>query len=200
MITLGVTGSLASGKSTVAAIMAGAGLPVFDADAVVHEMYRRPPQQLREAFPTAVRDGEVDRDRLSALLERDDNALPALEAITHPFVLERVLAFLQDARKSDKTVAVLDVPLLFESGLDALCDRTLVTTVSKDLRDERVAGRGRMSEQLAQRLLARQMTDADKVARADYVVDTSASRDEVAGQIRNIIADITTGQSEQGNA
>ena len=191
MITLGVTGSIASGKSTAAAIMADAGIPVFDADDVVHQMYRQPPPQLLEAFPAAVTDGAIDRRRLARLLEQDINALSTLEAITHPIVLARTQAFLKDAERSGNAFAVLDVPLLFESGLDALCDRTLVTTAPKELRDERVAGRGTMSESLVQRLQSRLIPDADKIARADYVVDTSGSRDEVARQIRHIIAEIS---------
>lgn len=191
MITVGVTGSMASGKSTVAAIFAASGIPVFDADAVVHAMYHAPPPQLLEAIPGAVVDGSIDRRKLSSMLEEDHDIIASLETITHPFVLARAEAFIEAALSSGETIAVLDVPLLFESGLDRLCDRTLVTMAPRALRDERITERSGMSERLRRFLQARQLPDEEKAARANYVVDTTRSGGEVEDTIRNIIAELT---------
>ncbi len=195
MITLGVTGSMASGKSTIGAVFAGAGIPVFDADSAVHEMYLEPPPQLVDAVPGAVVDGRIDRGRLSEMLVEDPGMMASLEAITHPFVLSRATAFLEAARSSGEPIAVLDVPLLFESGLDSLCDRTLVTVAPEALREERIIHRSSMSEALRRLLQSRQMPDVEKTARADYVVDTTRSEGEVEAMIRDIITTLRAGET-----
>ncbi|MHA1560048.1 MAG: dephospho-CoA kinase [Alphaproteobacteria bacterium] len=191
MIVIGVTGGIASGKSTIATIFAAAGIPVFDADRVIHETYAAPSAELARAFPAAVSGGVVDRDRLSATLEADPDLLTTLEAITHPIVRARAEAFLEDSWKAGQKIVALDVPLLFETGLDLLCDHTLVAIAPVQIRRGRVGERGSMSEGLFRRLVERQMPDRDKIEKADYVVDTEAPIGDVERVIRTIIDDLT---------
>lgn len=191
MIVVGVTGGIASGKSTIAAIFAAAGIPVFDADRVIHETYAAPPVELARAFPGVVSGGVIDRAGLSAALEEDPDMLARLEAITHPIVLAGAEAFLEASRRTGHRIVVLDIPLLFETGLDSLCDSTIVAVAPAQLRLDRVGERGFMSEALFRRLVERQMTDRDKIERADYVVDTDAPLANVQKTIQSMIDDLT---------
>jgi len=192
MIVLGITGAIASGKSTVAAMFADAGMPVFSADAAVHRLYAEAPGQVIDAFPAAASDGAVDRRRLADIIETDPEAIGRLEAIVHPAVKEAAKAFLAAARDSGTPVAVLEIPLLLETGSDALCDAILVTTAPAPVRDARVADRGTMSPALYRRLLGRQIPEAEKLGRADYIVDTDVDLGDLRDRIGNIIAELRT--------
>ena len=191
MIVLGITGGIASGKSTIASIFAATGIPVFDADRVIHEAYAAPTTELTRAFPAAVSGGVVNRKRLSEALETDPDLLAELEAITHPIVRARAEAFLEDSRQAGQKIVALDVPLLFETGLDLLCDHTLVAIAPAQIRRGRVRERGSMSEGLFRRLVERQIPDQDKIEKADYVVDTDAPIADVERVIRTIVDDLT---------
>lgn len=191
MIVVGVTGGIASGKSTIAAIFAAGGVPVFDADQAVHEAYAAPPAGLARAYPELMSGGVIDRDRLSSALETDPEMLAKLEAIMHPIVRAGAEAFLADSRKTGHSMVVLDIPLLFETGLDALCHFTVVATAPADIRRDRVDDRGSMSTALFRRLVERQMSDRDKIEKADYVVDTDAPPALVEKTIRTIIDELT---------
>jgi dephospho-CoA kinase len=188
MIVLGITGTIASGKSTVAAIFTDAGIPVFNADAIVHDHYLRHPQAIVDAFPDAAQAGGVDRRRLGAIVERDASAIDRLEAIIHPIVREAAQTFLGEAERAGERLAVLEIPLLFESGSDALCDSVLVTTAPVATREKRVAQRGTMSAELYRRLSDRQMPEQEKLTRADFVVDTGADLGDVRRRVGDIIA------------
>ena len=190
MIVLGITGAIASGKSTVAAMFAEAGLPVFSADEAVHGYYRDAPAAVAEIFPTAVVDGAVDRRHLAEIVASDPEAIDRLEAIIHPVVRAATERFLDDARRAGAGVAVIEIPLLFEAGYDAQCDRILVTTALPATREARVAERGTMPSAVYRRLVGRQMDEAEKLGRADYVVDTDDDLAAVRSRIGDIIGEL----------
>ena len=170
---LGLTGSIGMGKSTTAAMFAAAGIPVWDADASVHQLYApggAAVAPLAAAFPEAVRNGAVSRAAMNQLLARDSTALPRLEAIVHPLVAADRSAFI--AAHAAAPLLVLDIPLLFETGADALCDATLVVTAPPDVQRARVLARPGLSAAQFALILGRQMPDAEKRARASHVVET----------------------------
>ena len=169
---LGLTGGIGMGKSTTAAMFRDLGVPVWDADAVVHRLYARggaAVAPLAAAFPASIREGAVDRAALRAVIAADPDALGRIEAIVHPLVAKDRAAFLTGRTG----LAVLDVPLLFETGLDAAVDRVAVVSVPEDVQRARVLGRGTMDAAQFEAIRAKQMSDADKRARADYIIDTS---------------------------
>ncbi len=189
MIAVGLTGSIGMGKSTVAAMFRDEGVPVFDADAVVHAL-QRPSGRLIPAieaqFPgTTGKDG-VDRERLGQRVFGDDAALKSLESIVHPAVAEERAAFL--AANADAPIIVLDIPLLFEKGGNAAVDATVVVSAPADVQRERVLSRAGMTSDRFARILAQQMPDAEKRARADFVVDTGTTLAETREQVRGVIA------------
>ena len=169
---LGLTGGIGMGKSTTAAMFRDLGVPVWDADAVVHRLYTRggaAVAPLAAAFPASIREGAVDRAALRAVIAADPDALGRIEAIVHPLVAKDRAAFLTGRTG----LAVLDVPLLFETGLDAAVDRVAVVSVPEDVQRARVLGRGTMDAAQFEAIRAKQMSDADKRVRADYIIDTS---------------------------
>jgi dephospho-CoA kinase len=189
-IALGITGGIASGKTTVAQIFADAGIPVFDADAEVHAIYDDPPETIVDAFPDAVVDGKVDRRKLAAKIGTEPSTLDRLEAIVHPIIRRRAEDFLTDSENAGHKIAILEIPLLFETGVDELCDRILVTTVPDEIAATRLRERG-MDQALYQRLTARQMPLAEKLVRAHYVVDTGTSLDEVRRTVGDMIVKLS---------
>lgn len=193
MIVLGITGAIASGKTTVAGMFAEAGYPVLNADAVVHAIYRDPPPSIVGAFPGTITEGRVDRSKLAAMIADDPEAIVRLEAIVHPLVDQQINAFLIEQRARDVVLAVLEVPLLYETGTDRLCDKVLVTDAPPDIRAARVAERGGMTPELYQRLQERQLPADEKARRGDFVVDSSADLAAVRAAVRDIIAELTEG-------
>lgn len=170
---LGLTGSIGMGKSTTAAMFAEEGLPVWDADAAVHRLYAvggAAVALLEAAFPGVVVAGAVDRGALKARIAADPTALPRIEAIVHPLVAQDRAAFLQ-ATQAD--ILLLDIPLLFEGSSAGLCDGVAVVSVPEALQRARVLARGTMTPEDLDRIIARQMPDAEKRARATWVIDTS---------------------------
>ena len=167
---LGLTGSIGMGKSTTAAMFRDAGVPVWDADAVVHRLYAPggpAGPALETAFPGTVRaDGHVDRDALRALVAEDPSVLDRIDAIVHPMVAEDRARFLA----AHDGLVVLDVPLLFETGLDAACDAVAVVSTSAEEQRRRVLSRGSMTDEAFEAILSRQVPDAEKRARADYII------------------------------
>jgi dephospho-CoA kinase len=188
MIVLGLTGSIGMGKSTAAEFFAQAGVPVHDADAAVHRLYAGDAAPLIEAaFPGTTRDGVVDRARLAEHVISDPAALKRLEAIVHPLVRREEQQFLADAEAAGASVAVLNIPLLFETGGDARCDAVVVVSAPAETQRERVMSRPGMTEEKFTGLLGKQMPDAEKRRRADFVVDTSKDVDSTRAQIRAIL-------------
>ena len=188
MFVLGLTGSIGMGKSTTAAMFRAEGLEVYDADAVVHELYRGEAAPVIEAaFPCTTRDGVVDRSVLAARLVDDPAALTRLEAIVHPLVAARREAFLADTEKKGARIVVLDVPLLFETGLDRKVDAVVLVTASETVQKERVSRRPGMTPELLAVILAKQMPDADKRARAHFIIDTGRGFASAERQVRGVL-------------
>lgn len=190
MIILGLTGSIGMGKSATAGMFATEGLPVYDADAAVHALYENggaAVAPLSERFGDILKDGAVDRAALRAKVVDDPDAMKALEQIVHPLVGQSQLNFRQQALESESKIAVLDIPLLFETGGDQRCDFVAVVTAPADLQKARVLARGEMSEEQFEQIRAKQMSDADKRARADFIISTAFGFDFARAHVQAII-------------
>jgi dephospho-CoA kinase len=189
MLILGLTGSIGMGKSTTARLFAEADVPVYDADATVHKLYEgEAAPAIEAAFPGTTSDGRVDRAKLSARVVHDPAAMKQLERIVHPMLGASRQKFFADAEAAGAPVVVVDVPLLFETGGEKRVDAVVVVTTSPELQRERVLARGTMDDERLSSILARQMPDAEKRKRADFVVDTSHGLDPVRAQIKDILA------------
>ncbi len=188
MLILGLTGSIGMGKSTTAKLFAEAGVPVYDADATVHKIYQgEAVRAVEAAFPGTTAAGKVDRAKLSAKVVHDPEAMKRLEQIVHPLLRSYHQKFLEDAERSGAPVAVVDIPLLFETGGGKRVDAVVVVTTSPEQQLERILARGTMTREALDTILARQLPDAEKRKRADFVVDTSHGLDPVRAQIRDIL-------------
>jgi dephospho-CoA kinase len=188
MIVLGLTGSIGMGKSTTAKLFAEAGVPVYDADATVHLLYEgEAAPAIEAAFPGTTVDGKVDRTRLSACVVHDPAAIKRLEQIVHPMLGASRQKFLHDAEQSGAPVVVVDVPLLFETGGEHRVDAVVVVTTTPEIQRQRILERPNMTEEKLDAILARQMPDAEKRKRANFVVDTSHGLDPVRARIRDIL-------------
>ena len=193
MFILGLTGSLGMGKSTTAAMFAEEGVPVHDADAAVHKLYEgEAVKAIAAAFPGTTAGGKVDRDKLGQRVLGDAAAMKKLEQIVHPLVRQAEQRFLADAERSGAPVAVLDIPLLFETGAQARCDAVAVVSAPAELQRARAFERPGMTEAKFQAILAKQMPDADKRARADFVVDTGQGFEHARAQVRDILKQVAT--------
>jgi dephospho-CoA kinase len=193
MFILGLTGSLGMGKSTTAKFFAEEGVPVHDADAVVHRLYEGEATPLIEAaFPGTTAGGKVDREKLGAHVIGNAEAIKKLEGIVHPLVAKARDAFLAEAERSGAKVAVLDIPLLFETDGDKRCDAVAVVSAPEAVQRQRVLERPGMTEQKLAAMLAKQMPDAEKRARADFVVDTSRGFEAAREQVRDILRRVAT--------
>ncbi len=191
MKILGLTGSIGMGKSTTAKLFAEAGVPVYDADATVHRIYQgEAVPAIEAAFPGTTSDGKVDRAKLSATVVHDPAAIQRLEQIVHPMLSSYHRKFLQDAEQAGAPVAVMDVPLLFETGGEKRVDAVVVVTTAPEVQRERILTRGTMTAEALDAILARQLPDAEKRRRADFVVDTSHGLDPVRARIRDILAEV----------
>jgi dephospho-CoA kinase len=190
MIILGLTGSIGMGKSTTAKLFAEAGVPVYDADATVHRLYEgEAVAAIEAAFPGTTADGKVDRNRLSAQVVHDPDAIRRLEGIVHPMLGASRQKFLHDAERSGAPVVVVDVPLLYETGGEKRVDAVVVVTTTPEIQRERVLARDNMSGERLDAILARQLPDAEKRKRADFLVDTSDGFDPVRARIRDILSE-----------
>lgn len=188
MIILGLTGSIGMGKSFAAKCLRRLGVPVHDADAAVHELLARGGAAVAEveaAFPGVASAGAVDRQRLAKRVFEDPDALARLEAVLHPRVRAQALAFLKRQARRRSPVAVLDIPLLFETGGESLCDAVIVVSAPKSIQAARVLSRPGMTKERFAAILAKQMSDREKRRRADFVVPTGRSKGET---LRNLAA------------
>lgn len=191
MILLGLTGSIGMGKSTTTAMFADLGAVVWNADDAVHRLYApggAAVGPVGEAFPGVVVDGAVDRTRLAEALGKDDTAFRHLEAIVHPLVAQGRAADLEAARTAGVKLAVLDIPLLFETGGDRAVDAVVVVTADPAIQAERVLARPGMTRVRFDAILARQMPDAEKRARADFVIDTGRGLEAARAEVEAIVA------------
>lgn len=191
MILLGLTGSIGMGKSTTTAMFADLGAVVWNADDAVHRLYApggAAVGPVGEAFPGVVVNGAVDRTRLAEALGKDDTAFRRLEAIVHPLVAQGRAADLEAARTAGVKLAVLDIPLLFETGGDRAVDAVVVVTADPAIQAERVLARPGMTRERFDAILARQMPDAEKRARADFVIDTGRGLEAARAEVEAIVA------------
>jgi dephospho-CoA kinase len=183
-----LTGSLGMGKSTAAKFFAEAGVPVHDSDAVVHALYAGEAVPLVErAFPGSTTDGKIDRGKLAAMVINNAEALRRLEAIVHTLVSASREKFLADAQARGAAVVVLDIPLLFETGAHGDCDAVVVVSAPPEIQRQRAFERPGMTDEKFLALLAKQMPDAEKRSRADFIVDSSQGLDHARAQIRDIL-------------
>jgi len=192
MIVAGLTGSIAMGKSETAKMIAARGIPVFDSDAAVHDMYAaggEAVEPLRAVVPDAIGHDGVDRRKVASLVQADPALLKRIEAIVHPLVRARQATFLADAaRHAD--LAVLDIPLLFETGREKEVDVVIVVSADQEQQRKRALTRPGMTTEKLDFILSRQVPDAVKRAKADYVIDTSVSLADTARHVERVIADI----------
>lgn len=186
---LGLTGSIGMGKSTTAALFTDAGCAVWDADAAVHRLYGpggTAVAPMRAAFPTAIEDGAVSRARLKDIIGQNPEALKTIEQIVHPLVGEDRASFIASAAAD---ILVFDIPLLFETGGDARMDAVAVVSAPEDVQRARVLARGTMTEAQFEAIKAKQMPDAEKRARADFVIITD-TLDHARAQVQDIVTEI----------
>jgi dephospho-CoA kinase len=191
MITIGLTGSIGMGKSTTMAMFEAEGVPVYDADAEVHRLYAEGGDAVGpvgEAFPGVVVDGAVDRAKLSEMVVGKPEQMDRLNRTVWPLMGARRAAFFDKARADNARFVVLDIPLLFETGGERNVDATVVVTAPAQMQRERVLARPGMTAEKFEAILARQMPDAEKRARADFVIDTSQGLEAARAQVRDILA------------
>jgi dephospho-CoA kinase len=190
VIIVGLTGSIGMGKSTTSVMFQAEGVPVYDSDAAVHALYASGGAAVAPvdaAFPGVVVDGAIDRARLSAAVVGDPEALQKLEAIVHPLVGAHRIGFFEDAQAAGHDIVVLDVPLLYETGGDKKVHKVVVVSAPAEVQRARVLARPEMTEAKFEAILARQTPDAEKRARADFVIDTGQGLEHARGQVRDIL-------------
>ena len=198
MIVLSLTGSIGMGKSTTAAMFEAEGVPVYDSDAAVHALYATggaAVAPVETAFPGVVTDGAIDRAKLSARVVGDPEALAKLEAIVHPLVGAHRIGFFDKARAEGHEIVVLDVPLLFETGGQKSVDKVVVVSAPPEVQRARVLARPEMTPEKFEAILARQLPDAEKRARADFVIDTGQGVDHARAQVRDLLTLLRTSRS-----
>jgi dephospho-CoA kinase len=194
MIVIGLTGSIGMGKTTTAKLFAEEGVPVLDSDTVVHDLYRAEAVPMIEAaFPGTAVSGVVDRQKLADMLRENPANFSKLEAIVHPLVRKRQEAFLEKARREDRKFALLDIPLLFETGAETRVGKIVVVSCAPEIQRQRVLSRPGMTEEKFEMILTRQMPDAEKRRRADFIIDTGNGVEAARDQVREILQRLGAG-------
>jgi dephospho-CoA kinase len=198
MLILGLTGSIGMGKSTTSKMFQDEGVPVYDADAAVHALYAAggaAVAPVEAAFPGVVTNGAIDRAKLSAQVVGDPEALAKLETIVHPLVGADRIGFFEQAKAQGHEIVVLDIPLLFETGGEKKVDKVVVVSAPADIQRERVLARPEMTPEKFEAILARQTPDAEKRARADFVIDTGQGLEPARRQVRDLLTLLRTTRS-----
>ena len=201
-IFLGLTGSIGMGKTTTAKLFLEAGAPVYDADAAVHDIYAKGGAAvgpIGESFPAAIIEGAVDRPALREIVLKESQALERLNKIVHPLVGQSQITFRQQAVSSGAPVAILDIPLLFETGGDKACDYVAVVSAPAHIQRARVMMRASMSEEEFEIILAKQMPDAEKRARADFMISSAFGIEFAQAQVSSIMELMKTLEQEAAN-
>lgn len=196
MIIVALTGSIGMGKSTVLQMFADLGAAVWNADAAVHRLYAKDGVAVRpvaEAFPSVIANGAIDRDNLSKVVLGDPAKLKQLESIVHPLVAADREEFVAKARAAGAEIAVLDIPLLFENRGESAFDAVIVVSAPASVQRERVLARAGMTEEKFAAILSRQTPDAEKRARADFIIDTGQSLEETRGEVARIVRALRAG-------
>jgi dephospho-CoA kinase len=197
---VGLTGSIGMGKSETAKMFAKLGLPVYDADAAVHALYEpggAAVAKIAEAFPGSVKSGRVDRSELARQLGADASAFARLEAVVHPLAADAQRAFIEEAKAKGAELVVLDIPLLFETGADARMDAVVVVSAPQDVQRARVLSREGMTQERLNGIVARQIPDAEKRAKAHFVVETDKGFDHAFDQVKKIVAELIERRAKQ---
>lgn len=188
MLIIGLTGSIGMGKTTTANMFADEGIPVQDADKVVHDLYTGKAVTIIEAaFPNTTKDNKVDRVALGKIVVGNSAAMKKLETLIHPLVKQERDIFLKNAKQNNNKMVVLDIPLLFETGMDKQCDAIIVVTTTPEDQKKRVLARQGMSEVKFEKILASQMPDLEKRKLADFIIDTSKGKKAAKSQVLKII-------------
>ncbi len=188
MIVIGLTGSIGMGKTTTAKLFADEGVPVCDSDAVVHDLYRSEAvSPIAVAFPQAVQEGRVNRDILSHILRENPAQFSVLESIVHPLVRSKQDAFVAKLKQNGEAVALLDIPLLFETKAESRVDVVVVASCSPEIQRERVLSRPGMTEEKFAMILSRQMPDVEKRRKADFIIDTGRGIEDARTQVRSVL-------------
>ncbi|MBI0163842.1 dephospho-CoA kinase [Bartonella sp. M0283] len=190
MIILGLTGSIGMGKTTTAGFFEEAGVPVYNADRAVHELYESKPviENLSRIFPDCLTDGRIDRSKLSKTIVKDPSKLAILEKFIHPLVRRKEKDFVKMHRDRGDPLVVLDIPLLFETGPDGRVDKIAVVSAPLEVQRQRVLARSGWDDEKLNRILSRQISDEKKRKRADFVIDTGKSLDDAREQVKHLIA------------
>lgn len=201
MIVIGLTGSIGMGKSTTAGMFRDENIAVHDADAVVHDLYKSEAvQPVDAAFPGTARDGVIDRSELARQLSQSEDGFSRLEAIVHPLVRAREKRFLDEERRTGADLVLLDIPLLFETGAEGRVDVVVVATCDPQIQKDRVLARPGMTEEKFRLILERQMPDAEKRRRADFLVDTGNGFEPARRRARQIVSMLRSGVRSETDA
>lgn len=201
MIVLGLTGGIGMGKTTVAAQFQSLGVPVCNADDIVHRLLApggEAAAAVGEAFPEAVRGGAIDRSALGGIVFGDGEKRRRLESILHPLVIAGENAFIEEQKKRGAKAAALEIPLLYETGAESRCDKVIVVTAPPETQKQRALARPNMTEEKLSRILALQMPDAEKRRRADFVVDTGGGMEDSMRQVKNVLRTLGVTTEERG--
>ncbi len=193
MLLLGLTGSIGMGKSTVGEMFRKLGIPVYDADAEIHKLYAKGGkgvEPIRAAFPGVVVDDQVDRARLSKLVVGNEAEIQRLEKVIHPLLADGRAAFFAEAEAAGHHLVVLDIPLIFETGGEDGVHKIAVVSAPADVQRARVLARPAMTAEKFEAILARQVDDAEKRKRADFVIDTHKSLEETFDQVKKLVDDL----------
>lgn len=190
MIILGLTGSIGMGKTTTAGFFEEAGVPVYNADRAVYELYESKPviENLSRIFPDCLTDGRIDRSKLSKTIVKDPSKLAILEKFIHPLVRKKEKDFVKMHRDRGDPLVVLDIPLLFEKGPEGRVDKIAVVSAPTGIQRQRVLARSGWDDEKLDRILSRQISDEEKRRRADFVIDTGKSLDDAREQVKHLIA------------
>ena len=193
MIILGLTGSIGMGKTTTAGFFEEAGVPVYNADKAVHELYESKEviENLSRIFPDCLTDGRIDRSKLSKAIVKDPSKLAVLEKFIHPLVRKKEKDFVKKHRNQGAPLVVLDIPLLFETGPEGRVDKIAVVSAPLAIQRQRVLARSGWDDEKLDRILSRQITDEEKQRRADFVINTGKSLDDAREQVKHLIARLT---------
>ena len=193
MIILGLTGSIGMGKTTTAGFFEEAGVPVYNADRAVHELYESKPviEDLSRIFPDCLTDGRIDRSKLSKTIVKNPSKLAILEKFIHPLVRKKEKDFVKMHRDRGDPLVVLDIPLLFETGPEGRVDKIAVVSAPTEIQRQRVLARSGWDDEKLNRILSRQISDEEKRRRADFVIDTGKSLDDAREQVKHLISRLT---------
>ncbi len=195
MLIIGLTGSIAMGKSTVAKMLLDNGIPMISADQIVHDLYEDEAVPILEkAFPGSTENNQVNREKLLSLLLKEDDGFKKLETLIHPLVRQKEWEFIKENKEKSSDLVAIEIPLLFETGAEKLMDVVLLASAPAEVQKQRVMARPGMTTEKFKTLLAKQMPDAEKRKKADFIVDTSCSLSETEDQLKEIIVSLKNKQ------